>query len=216
VLAGSSVSAGQLGPTPVQFSATSQPPADGRHTVVVGSRSFAGQLALTPVHVSAGSHAPALPLQTVTTLASVSAGHVAVLHVQFSATSHAPADGRHTVVAGTNAFAGHAVPEPSQLSATSQKPALARQRTPALMGRQRPFAWFVNAFEQAWQFVGLSLSQAFSQHTVSTHAPLEHMRSRSQAVPCPSGDSHLLFVVLQYEPTAQSVSWLQLPEHTVP
>src|SRR5207249_8030261 len=48
-------SAGQLGPFPGQNSATSHPPADALHCVVVVPIAFAGQAALVPVHVSAPS-----------------------------------------------------------------------------------------------------------------------------------------------------------------
>jgi hypothetical protein len=48
-------SAGQTVEFPVQFSATSHSPADGRQTVVVGWKTSPGQESLVPVQVSAAS-----------------------------------------------------------------------------------------------------------------------------------------------------------------
>ena len=55
---------------PVQVSATSQTPADERHTVPPAMKRSVGQVAESPVHVSATSHAPAAARHTVPEAAS--------------------------------------------------------------------------------------------------------------------------------------------------
>src|SRR5207237_10599165 len=65
------MSAGQVGPVPVQFSGTSQTPAAERHTVPEDRKPSAGQVALAPVHVSGTSQTPALERQTVPALPGV-------------------------------------------------------------------------------------------------------------------------------------------------
>src|SRR5207249_3568286 len=57
-------SAGQLGPLPVQLSASSHSPAAARQTVLEDAKPSAGHVVLVPVHVSATSHAPAVGGQT--------------------------------------------------------------------------------------------------------------------------------------------------------
>jgi len=57
-------STGQLAADPVQFSAGSHSPADGRHVVVAGSKASAGHTVLLPVHVSSTSQGPADARQT--------------------------------------------------------------------------------------------------------------------------------------------------------
>ena len=52
------VSVGQLGAAPVQFSTTSQEPAEARHIVVFGDSVSPGQTAVVPVQFSAGSQKP--------------------------------------------------------------------------------------------------------------------------------------------------------------
>src|SRR5207237_8048361 len=59
VPAGVLASAGQLAADPVQFSAGSHSPADGRQVVVAGSKVSAGHTVLVPVQLSATSHGPA-------------------------------------------------------------------------------------------------------------------------------------------------------------
>ena len=57
-------STGQLAADPVQFSAGSHSPADGRQVVVAGSNASAGHTVLLPVHVSSTSQGPADARQT--------------------------------------------------------------------------------------------------------------------------------------------------------
>ena len=56
-------SAGQVADVPVQLSATSHAPAEGRQTVLLDWKTSVGQVALEPVHVSAASQAPAVARQ---------------------------------------------------------------------------------------------------------------------------------------------------------
>src|SRR5207247_2041608 len=139
-------SAGQLALDPVQFSAGSHSPPDGRQTVLGGSKASAGQTVLVPVQFSwseerragAGQTAPALPAGWWQVL--LEASHSSVLHGfpssvhavpagvlasagqfgpfpgQLSAGSHSPPDGRHTVVDGSKASAGQVVLVPVQFS----------------------------------------------------------------------------------------------------
>jgi hypothetical protein len=58
VLVEANPSAGQAAPEPVQFSWTSQIPADGRHDVLDEESTSAGQVPLEPVHTSCGSQTP--------------------------------------------------------------------------------------------------------------------------------------------------------------
>src|SRR5439155_122791 len=154
-------SAGQLALDPVQFSAGSHSPPDGRQTVLGGSKASAGQTVLVPVQFSSTSHGPAAARPTSPALpagcwqASLDPSRSSVLHGfpssvhavpagvlasagqfgpfpgQLSAGSHSPPDGRHTVVDGSKASAGQVVLVPSQFSSTSQAPADARQTAPA-------------------------------------------------------------------------------------
>lgn len=111
----------------MQVSATSQVPADARHTVLLLRKPLPGQLALLPVQVSATSQSPAEGRQTVLPLRKLSRGQPALLPVQLSATSQDPAEGRHTRAAEAKASPGQAGPLPVQVSATSQGPAAPRQ-----------------------------------------------------------------------------------------
>src|SRR5262245_52170785 len=97
------VSAGQLGPEPVQFSATSQVLADGRHTVEEEAKVSAGQLSVSPLQLSATSQTPAEARQTAVLLAS--GGQPLFTPSQFSARSQTPAGARHWAV--LLASAGH-------------------------------------------------------------------------------------------------------------
>src|SRR5207237_275896 len=91
------LSGGQVGPVPVQNSATSQPPAAARHcTAEVNTRSN-GQLPLVPSQTSATSQTPAAGRQTVPPGTLTSDGHAPLVPVQVSATSQAPVAGRQTV-----------------------------------------------------------------------------------------------------------------------
>ena len=105
---------------PVQFSATSQTPAVGRHVVELGSKRSAGQAAPLPVQFSATSQTPALGRQVVELGSNASAGQVAELPVQLSATSQAPALARQVVELGWNASAGQVAELPVQLSTAVQ------------------------------------------------------------------------------------------------
>ena len=154
-------SAGQLGPSPGQFSPGSHSPADARQTVLDGLRTSAGQTVLDPVQVSSRSQSPAaarhtapelpagcwqalllpshssrlhgLPSDVQAVPASVfaSAGQLGPFPGQFSAGSHSPPEGRHTTKADMKASAGQDVLEPVQVSSRSQTPAAARHTVPA-------------------------------------------------------------------------------------
>jgi hypothetical protein len=91
-------SAGHALANPVQVSATSQVPADARHSVV---RNLSTQVLAPPRHLSIPSHAPPFnaPVHVVVFAANRSAGHALLAPVQVSATSHTPADPRHTAPA---------------------------------------------------------------------------------------------------------------------
>jgi hypothetical protein len=115
----------------VQFSFTSQTPAEARHTTVDAKKASAGQAAAEPVHVSAGSQTPDETLHIVPLAVSISAGQEATTPVHDSETSHTPAEARHTVPAAMNPSVGHAAAEPLQLSATSHTPVAALQTVPA-------------------------------------------------------------------------------------
>ena len=159
---GAFTSAGQAGPFPGQFSATSQTPAAVRHTALEAANPSTGHVVDVPVQVSATSQAPAearhvvpaLPAGCVQVTAepshwssehefasavhpvplafTASAGHVAPLPVQVSATSHSPAAVRQDVAADAKASAGQVVVAPVHASATSQAPADALQVVPPL------------------------------------------------------------------------------------
>jgi hypothetical protein len=116
----------------VQFSATSQTPAELRQTVLVEANESPGQFPDAPVQCSATSQTPAELRQIVELGRKPSAGQLSFVPSQFSAVSHAPAAARHGVLVGALASAGQAVFVPSQVSATSQTPAAARQVAPAL------------------------------------------------------------------------------------
>src|SRR5438552_8443152 len=119
--------AGHAADVPVQVSATSQGPADTRHTVDDDAKAFAGQFAPVPVQFSATSQGPADARQTVADDAKPSAGQFAPVPVQFSATSHGPAEARHTVDDDAKPAVGPgALAAPLQFSGTSQGPAPAR------------------------------------------------------------------------------------------
>src|SRR5439155_1064553 len=131
------VSAGQPADDPVQFSAGSHSPAEGRQIVLAGSKTSAGHTVVVPEQVSASSQGPAAGRQTAPALPAgcwqasfvpshssrlhalpssvhavpagsfASTGHVALDPVQSSAASHAPAEGRQAVVDGLKTSAGH-------------------------------------------------------------------------------------------------------------
>jgi len=119
------LSAGQLLSTPLQFSATSQSPADSRQRVV----SFAsfGHVAEFPEHFSSASQAPAETLHISVAGLKESAGQILFAPSHFSAASQTPADARHSTSVVATASFGHDADEPVQLSATSQIPSAALQ-----------------------------------------------------------------------------------------
>jgi hypothetical protein len=118
------VFAGQAAPEPVQFSATSQTPAEGRHVTEFDAKALAGQVGLDPVQCSATSQTPADGRHTVEVERKPSGGQAADDPVQFSAASQTPpVAARQTTVLATKALAGQAAAEPEQFSATSQTPA---------------------------------------------------------------------------------------------
>src|SRR5262245_53421662 len=122
-VSGNPVSAGQLGPEPVQVSAMSHVPVLGRQTVEEEAKPSAGQLSVEPSQLSATSQSPAEGRQTAVLFTS--GGQASFTPSQLSARSQTPADARHSTV--LFASAGQATPTPSQVSATSQAPAEGRQ-----------------------------------------------------------------------------------------
>src|SRR5439155_1096999 len=133
VAAGDLSSAGQAGPLPVQLSAGSHSPAEGRQTTVEGCKASAGQAVLVRWHASSTSHGPAAARQTVPAFpagcwqASFVPSQVSVVHALPSSVQSEPA--------AFLASGGHACPgSPPQPSATSHSPAAGRQMTP--MGRK--------------------------------------------------------------------------------
>src|SRR5439155_1151805 len=123
-------STGQLAADPVQFSAGSHSPADGRQTAPP-LPAGCWQASLEPSHVSVVHGLPS-SVHAVPDGVFASAGHVGPLPGQFSAGSHSPADARQTVLAGSKASFGHVVLVPVQVSSTSHAPADPRQTEPAL------------------------------------------------------------------------------------
>ena len=77
-------SAGQLATEPLQTSATSQLPAEARHTVSRGNRTSPGQEAEEPLHTSGGSQAPALVRQVVVPPRNTSAGQLTAVPLHTS------------------------------------------------------------------------------------------------------------------------------------
>ena len=160
VPAGLLASAGQLADDPVQFSAGSHSPAEGRQTVLAGSKASAGHTVLAPLQVSSMSQGPAATRQTAPALpagcwqVSLEPSHSSVLHgfpssvhavpagvlasagqaadepVQFSAGSHSPAEARQTTKLGSNMSFGQVLLVPVQVSSTSHGPAAARHTVP--------------------------------------------------------------------------------------
>ncbi|NOY91679.1 MAG: hypothetical protein GXP55_10800 [Deltaproteobacteria bacterium] len=110
----------------MHVSATSQPPADGRHVVDDDLKPFVGQLAELPVHVSARSQPPADGRHVVDDDLKPFVGHAAELPVHISATSQPPPDARHCVDDDLNPFPGQFAELPVQVSATSHGPPDAR------------------------------------------------------------------------------------------
>src|SRR4029077_18916110 len=91
--------AGHAPADPVQLSAPSHCPADGRHVVVAAWKP--STQCPDPSHESVPSHGPPfeVPMQVVVAGSKPWGGPAPDDPVQLSATSHCPADGRHVVVA---------------------------------------------------------------------------------------------------------------------
>jgi hypothetical protein len=92
-------SAGHVAVEPVQFSAGSHSPADGRQVTVDDDSVSGGQAAPAPVQSSAGSQAPADARQTVVDDWNESIGHVVLVPVQVSAMSQTSACARQVAPA---------------------------------------------------------------------------------------------------------------------
>src|SRR5205823_960954 len=130
VPAGFLVSSGQLGPLPVQSSATSHSSAAARHCVVPGAKASVGHVLLTPSQVSATSQGPAAGRHVVPSGLLASVGQLVLVPVQVSAGSQTPAVARQMVPAASLASAGQVALEPVQTSGTSQAPPEVRQTVP--------------------------------------------------------------------------------------
>src|SRR4029079_16607282 len=120
-------SAGQMVLAPVHVSATSQTPADARHSAAA-LPAGCWQVTFVPSHWSSEHGLPsdvhAVPLGLL-----ASAGHAAAgMPVQFSARSHSPAALRQVKPVPCTTSAGHVVLAPVQVSVGSQgSPAQARE-----------------------------------------------------------------------------------------
>jgi hypothetical protein len=118
-----------LSDEPVQFSAMSQTPAEGRHGVLDGAFASVGQAVLLPSHVSARSHTPAAARQSVPALP---AGCVQPSPTPSQTSSVQTFESAvQPVFAGCFASAGQFTPEPVQFSVASHSPAAERQTTNA-------------------------------------------------------------------------------------
>jgi hypothetical protein len=229
---------GQLAELPVQLSATSHWPLEGRQTVVDGRNESAGHAADEPLQVSARSQAPAAARQTVEANANPSAGQVELVPVQVSATSQAPADARQTAPAFPTGCwqatavplhwswvhglpssvqavpfdflvsAGQAAEEPVQVSARSHSPAAARQ---TVVDEAKPSAGQV--MDVPLQVSATSQDPADARHTVplgsAVQVPSEPTRLQAPQVPVQA--------VLQQTPLTQKpdAHWL-FDEHERP
>ena len=133
MLLDSKPSVGQAPLEPVQCSATSQTPAEGRQTVLLGSKPSLGQVTAVPSQCSATSQSPPVGRHTVVAGATSSLGQgCPAAPVQFSATSQGPAAGRHVTKAPLTLSAGQGWPAtPVQVSSGSQRsPEPVRQTVP--------------------------------------------------------------------------------------
>src|SRR2546426_613309 len=128
-LLGLKASAGQVALVPVHVSATSQSPADSRHTVPAFPAGCVQALPL-PSHTSRVHTLPS-SVHAVSAGFTASAGQLAPLPVQNSARSHSPVAARHSTLLGLKASAGQLALVPVHVSATSQSPAVARHTVPA-------------------------------------------------------------------------------------
>jgi hypothetical protein len=125
VVAGSKASAGQLPEDPVQLSATSHAPAEGRQVVALDWNASTQVLAV-PEQWSAASLSQGPPFdppeQLVETGSNASVGQAPEDPVQDSATSQAPTDGRQVTVFALKTST-HEVSVPEQWSAASSSQA---------------------------------------------------------------------------------------------
>src|SRR2546430_857135 len=122
-------SAGQLMLVPVQVSAGSQTPADGRHSAPAFPAGC-WHFMLTPSQTSA-VHGLASSAHVTPAALHVSAGHCGPFPEQVSATSHSPAAARHTVLAEAKPSAGRPLVGPSHVSPAAQGAAAGRHALPA-------------------------------------------------------------------------------------
>ena len=118
-------SAGHAALVPVQFSAGSHSPPDGRQTTVDGASASAGHVVVVPSQVSSRSHGPAAARQTVPAFAAgcwqllLEPSHTSAVHGVPSSVQSEPA--------AFLASAGQVCPgSPPQVSAMSHSPAAAR------------------------------------------------------------------------------------------
>ncbi|HKY27066.1 MAG TPA: hypothetical protein VJM12_03885, partial [Pyrinomonadaceae bacterium] len=178
VVAGAKPFAGHAPDEPVQLSATSHCPAEGRHVVVAGWKP--STQAPLPSQESVPSQAPPLevPVQEVVAAAKPFAGHAPESPVQLSATSHCPAEARHSVVAGWKPSTQ--APLPSQESVPSQTPPL-EVPVQEVVAAAKPSAG--HAPESPVQLSATSHCPAEARHSVvagwkpSTQAPLPSQES---------------------------------------
>src|SRR5207302_9347071 len=118
-------SAGQLAADPLQFSAGSHSPADGRQTVLAGSKALTGHTVLVPVQFSSTSQGPAAARHTAPALPA--GCWQALLDPSHSSRLHGLPSSVQAVPAGLLASAGQPAEVPVQFSAGSHSPAEARQ-----------------------------------------------------------------------------------------
>ena len=152
-------SSGQLGPLPVQSSATSHSSAAARQCVVPGAKVSAGHAPLTPSQASATSQGPAAGRHVVPSGVFASAGQLELVPVQVSAGSQTPLDARHTAPA-LPAGCWHFMLTPSQTSAVHGLPSSTQPVPLALhvsAGHSGPSPVHVS---------GMSHSPAPGRHTV--------------------------------------------------
>ena len=123
VVAAAKLSTGQVPLVPVQLSASSHWPVDGRHVTVLALKVSTHVFAVPEQwSVASLSQAPPseLPVQLVAADAKLSAGHAPLTPVHISATSHCPVAGRHVTALGTKTSTHvSAVPEQWSLASSS-------------------------------------------------------------------------------------------------
>lgn len=116
------VSGGHALLEPVQASAPSQVPVEGRHVVPPVTTISVGQVSVVPVQLSATSQPPATAaLHTMLLGCFTSAGQASFTPSHLSATSQAPPELRHVKALVCLASDGQTLLEPVQVSALSQR-----------------------------------------------------------------------------------------------